>query len=100
MQGSEKLLKVIKNPITDHLPVNSHKITFSFDAEPRKLTDYFKTIPDTHSIVVFIGAMASGPDTFADGLIDDKIAISEYSLSASVACGKCCCAVEDLWDIL
>ena len=28
------------------------------------------------------------PDNFADHLVDEKIAISEYSLSASVACGK------------
>jgi hypothetical protein len=59
------------------------------------------SIVDAHRIVVFIGAMAHGyatifclpghldscayrPDTFADHLVDDKIAISEYSLSASV----------------
>lgn len=34
--------------------------------------------------------MAHGPDDFADHLVDEKIAISEYSLSASVACGKVC----------
>lgn len=27
INGSEKLLKVIKNPITDHLPTLSHKIS-------------------------------------------------------------------------
>lgn len=30
----------------------------------------------------------NSPDNFADHLVDEKIAISEYSLSASVACGK------------
>ncbi|GAA5950774.1 hypothetical protein JCM21900_002013 [Sporobolomyces salmonicolor] len=100
LNGSEKLLKVIKNPITDHLPTNCHKITLSFDATPVKLTKYLPTIPDTHSICVFVGAMAHGPDNFADHLVDEKIAISEYSLSASVACGKFCCAVEDLFDVL
>jgi rRNA small subunit pseudouridine methyltransferase Nep1 len=59
------------------------------------------------------------PDNFADHLVDEKIAISEYSLSASVACGKVrptnslvslpltdtwvrqfCCATEDLFGIL
>lgn len=28
------------------------------------------------------------PDNFADHLVDEKVAISQYSLSASVACGK------------
>lgn len=31
------------------------------------------------------------PDNFADHMVDEKIAISEYSLSASVACGKVRC---------
>ena len=88
VNGSEKLLKVIKNPITDHLPSNSYKITFSFDATPVKISSYLQKIPQDQNIVIFIGAMAHGEDSFADGLVDDKIAISEYSLSASVACGK------------
>jgi hypothetical protein len=88
VNGSEKLLKVIKNPITDHLPSNSYKITFSFDAQPVKLGTYLAKIPEDQNVVGFVGAMAHGEDNFADGLVDDKIAISEYSLSASVACGK------------
>ncbi|GAA5986647.1 hypothetical protein JCM10908_003837 [Rhodotorula pacifica] len=100
INGSEKLLKVIKNPITDHLPSQCHKITLSFDAKPVRLRDYLPTIADTHSICVFVGAMAHGPDNFADHLVDEKIAISEYSLSASVACGKFCCATEDLFGVL
>ncbi|KAM0788928.1 18S rRNA pseudouridine methyltransferase, variant 2 [Microbotryomycetes sp. NB124-2] len=100
VNGSEKLLKVIKNPITDHLPSQCHKITLSFDSKPVRLREYLPTVPETHSICVFVGAMAHGPDDFADHLVDEKIAISEYSLSASVACGKFCCAVEDLFDIL
>ncbi|MBW0462800.1 hypothetical protein O181_002515 [Austropuccinia psidii MF-1] len=98
--GNEKLLKVIKNPISDHLPLNSHKITLSFDAQPIKLSQYIPSIPSDKDLVIFVGAMAHGPDDFADHLIDDKISISQYPLSASVACGKFCCAVEEYWDIL
>ncbi|EFP85760.1 18S rRNA pseudouridine methyltransferase [Puccinia graminis f. sp. tritici] len=98
--GKEKLLKVIKNPISDHLPLNSHKITLSFDAPPVKVSEYVTTIPSDKHLVVFVGAMAHGADDFADHLVDEKIAISQYSLSASVACGKFCCAVEDHWGIL
>jgi len=32
--------------------------------------------------------MARGKDDFADAYVDQKIGISEYALSASVACGK------------
>jgi len=32
--------------------------------------------------------MARGKDDFADLYVDEKISISDYPLSASVACGK------------
>lgn len=60
MNGSEKLLKVIKNPITDHLPINCHKITLSGDAPTTKISDYLPSIPQDKSICVFVGAMAHG----------------------------------------
>lgn len=100
VNGPEKLLKVIKNPISDHLPPNTHKLTLSGDAPTVKLTKFLPTVPATHSIAVFVGAMARGEDNFADEHVDQKISISDYPLSASVACGKFCCALEDLWDIV
>ncbi|KAK0443080.1 Alpha/beta knot methyltransferase [Desarmillaria tabescens] len=80
VNGPEKLLKVIKNPV--------------------RLSQYLPTLPQTHNIAVFVGAMARGRDDFADAYVDEKIGISEYPLSASVACGKFCCALEELWDIV
>lgn len=32
--------------------------------------------------------MARGRDDFADAFVDEKISVSDYPLSASVACGK------------
>ncbi|TCD66204.1 hypothetical protein EIP91_001651 [Steccherinum ochraceum] len=100
VNGPEKLLKVIKNPITDHLPANTIKLTLSGDAPTVRLSRYLPTLPETHSVAVFVGAMARGKDDFADGYVDHKISISDYPLSASVACGKFCCALEELWDIV
>ena len=64
-----------------------------------RLSKFLPTLPETHNIAVFIGAMARGKDDFADGLVDHKIGISAYPLSASVACGKVgvgssVCAIE------
>jgi len=98
--SQEKLLKVIQNPITDHLPPNCRKITLSFDAEVVKVRDYVERLDPKESICVFVGAMAKGTDSFADDLVDEKISISNYSLSASVACSKFCHAAEDVWDIV
>jgi len=100
VNGSEKLLNVVKNPLTDHLPVNCRKIALSHDSPIVRLKDYLPTIPESHSICVAIGAMAHGKDDFADSYVDEKIGVSGYPLSASVACGKICCSLEDLWDIV
>ncbi|KAG1740343.1 Alpha/beta knot methyltransferase [Suillus lakei] len=73
VNGPEKLLKVIKNPVVDHLPVNTMKLTLSGDAPTVRLSRYLPTLPETHSIAVFVGAMARGRDDFADHVVDEKI---------------------------
>ena len=100
VNSQEKLLKVIANPITDHLPAKCRKVTLSFDAELMPVREYVDTIKEDESVCVFVGAMAKGNDDFADQLVDEKISISNYSLSASVACSKFCHAAEEAWGIL
>jgi rRNA small subunit pseudouridine methyltransferase Nep1 len=98
--SQEKLLKVIKNPITDHLPPHCRKVTLSFDAPVVRVGDYIADLGSKESVCVFVGAMAKGTDNFADAFVDDKISISNFSLSASVACSKFCHAAEDVWNII
>ena len=98
--SQEKLLKVIKNPIEDHLPPRCRKVTLSFEAPVVRVKDYIADVGERESICVFVGAMAKGRDDFADGIVDDRISISNYSLSASVACSKFCHAAEDIWNII
>ncbi|KAF2707422.1 Nep1-domain-containing protein [Pleomassaria siparia CBS 279.74] len=98
--SQEKLIEVIKNPITDHLPPNCRKITLSFESEVVSVRDYIGGLNKNESIAVFIGAMAKGNDDFADQFKDDSISISNWSLSASVACSKFCHAAEDVWGII
>ncbi|KAH8645625.1 Alpha/beta knot methyltransferase [Xylariales sp. PMI_506] len=98
--SQEKLLRVIQNPITDHLPPNCRKVTLSFDAPLVRVRDWVDSVGPKESVCVFVGAMAKGTDNFADEFVDEKISISNYSLSASVACSKFCHAAEDAWDIL
>lgn len=63
-------------------------LALSGDAQTVRLSKYLPSLPETHSIAVFVGAMARGRDDFADHVVDEKISISDYPLSASVACGK------------
>ncbi|KAI8336171.1 Alpha/beta knot methyltransferase [Chlamydoabsidia padenii] len=96
-----KLLEVVKGPLTKHLPENAIKLALSWNAPKVRLYKYFKDLDlDGRPLVISVGAMAKGEDTFADAYTDTKIGISDYSLSASVACGKVCCALEDLWDVM
>ena len=97
--SQEKLIEVIKNPITDHLPPHCRKVTLSFDSEVVRVSDYIAGLGQGESIAVFVGAMAKGNDDFADHIKDDSIAISNFNLSASVACSKFCHAAEDVWNI-
>lgn len=96
--STEKLLNVIKNPITDHLPTKTIRIGMSGDAETVKLVDYVKTLPADHTPVFFIGAMPHGEDNFE--FVEHKISVSNYPLSASVTCSKVCNAFEDIWNII
>lgn len=93
-----KLLNVIRNPITDHLPTRCQKVGLSGDAPVVKLNEWAKSLPEDESVVFWVGGMAHGKDDFP--LAEQMIGISEYPLSASVVCGKLCCAFEELWNIL
>ena len=95
---NEKLLNIIKNPITDHLPTKCQKVGMSGDAEVVKFSEWVKQLPEDESVVFWVGGMAHGKDEFP--LAEKVIGISEYPLSASVVCGKICSAFEDLWGIL
>ncbi|EGF83744.1 hypothetical protein BATDEDRAFT_84466 [Batrachochytrium dendrobatidis JAM81] len=100
MDGSDRLLKVIKNPITDHLPPNCRKITMSTDVPAVRLSSYLPSVPQDQNLVFFIGAMAHGEDNWVDDIADDKISISDYPLSAAATCSKLTCALEEFWGVL
>eukprot|EP00999_Lentomonas_sp_LEN2_P000013 NODE_1011_length_1063_cov_94.505342_g967_i0.p1 GENE.NODE_1011_length_1063_cov_94.505342_g967_i0~~NODE_1011_length_1063_cov_94.505342_g967_i0.p1 ORF type:complete len:229 (+),score=22.26 NODE_1011_length_1063_cov_94.505342_g967_i0:181-867(+) len=97
--GSDKLLKVIKNPVTDHLPIGCKKIGMSYKANKTiNIRDYVLSLPSEKPVVFVIGAFAHGQiDT---SYVDETLCISEYPLSGSVVCGKVCAAFEDLFGIL
>ncbi|XP_064612867.1 ribosomal RNA small subunit methyltransferase NEP1-like [Liolophura sinensis] len=94
--GPQKLLKVIKNPITDHLPVGCTKICTSFSADsivnPREL------VPSDEPIVFVVGGMAHG--SVKVDYTEKTVSISNYPLSAALTCTKLCGAFEEVWGIV
>jgi rRNA small subunit pseudouridine methyltransferase Nep1 len=96
---SQKLLKIIKNPITDHLPVGCAKYTTSFHAEKVVNVKEFANEQDaSQPVVIVIGAMAKG--SVDCDYTDKLVSISNYPLSAAITCSKFCTAFEDKWNIL
>lgn len=92
-----KLLKVIKNPITIHLPVGVKKIATSFSA--KKVSKCAELIPTEEVPIVFvIGAMARG--SVEVDYTEETVSISNYPLSAALTCTKLCSAFEEAWNVL
>ncbi|XP_020573612.1 ribosomal RNA small subunit methyltransferase nep-1 [Phalaenopsis equestris] len=95
----EKLLALIKNPVTDHLPVNSRKIGLSYSSNKLvHVRDYVAAASDDVNLVFVVGAMAHG--VIDKGYIDDFISVSNYPLSAACCLSRICNALEQKWKIL
>lgn len=93
-----KLMKVIKNPITDHLPVGCKKLIMSYTG---KLVEHPKELVpknDDEPIALVVGAFAHG-NVDAD-YTEGSFSISNYPLSAALACSKLCNAFEEAWKIV
>eukprot|EP01120_Amphizonella_sp_Union-15-10_P001267 TRINITY_DN11323_c0_g1_i1.p1 TRINITY_DN11323_c0_g1~~TRINITY_DN11323_c0_g1_i1.p1 ORF type:complete len:281 (+),score=38.51 TRINITY_DN11323_c0_g1_i1:62-904(+) len=98
-EGSKALLKVIKNPITNHLPPGCLKIgTSSHVPTPVSLIDFVSMLPSDKPVVWAVGGFAKGKINV--DWVEKEISFSHYPLSASVACGKICNTFEQVWDIL
>ena len=51
--GSETLLRVIKNPISDHLPVGCRKFGFTSTGELVKQSEFVEELPDDEVLLLF-----------------------------------------------
>ncbi|XP_076950816.1 uncharacterized protein LOC143623898 [Bidens hawaiensis] len=89
----EKLLRVIKNPVTQYLPVNSLKIGFSHSSEKLvDMHDYVTSVDKDATLVFVVGAMAHGK--IECDYIEDFISISGYPLSAAYCITRITNALE------
>ncbi|RZC36238.1 ribosomal RNA small subunit methyltransferase NEP1 [Asbolus verrucosus] len=96
-ENGPKLLKVIKNPITDHLPVGIKKYATSFSS--KKIVKCQDFVPkDDDPVAVVVGAMARG--SVDVDYTEGTLSISNYPLSAALTCTKLCSAFEEQWGVL
>jgi rRNA small subunit pseudouridine methyltransferase Nep1 len=101
--SSVTLMKVIKNPVTAHLPIGVKKIGLEVKGKLVNLNNYVKELMGTGKenkkpVVFVIGAVSVGSPEV--DYIDECICISNYSLSAACCCSKICDAFEELWKVL
>ncbi|CAN4128181.1 unnamed protein product [Withania somnifera] len=95
----EKLLRVIKNPVTQYLPINCRKIGFSHSSEKLvDIQDYVNGVNNDMDLVFVVGAMAHGK--IDKDYVEDYLSISDYPLSAAYCISMITNAVERKWKIL
>jgi rRNA small subunit pseudouridine methyltransferase Nep1 len=99
--GKDMLLKVIKNPISRHLPAGAHIYGFSHQGSLHNPTHFATLLPDNSPVVLIFGAMAVGAIKAEDHpYIQQMVSISEYPLSGIVAVNRVLGAIENQWGIV
>nr|GMD48113.1 ribosomal RNA small subunit methyltransferase NEP1-like [Ipomoea batatas]GME05702.1 ribosomal RNA small subunit methyltransferase NEP1-like [Ipomoea batatas] len=95
----EKLLRVIKNPVTQYLPIDCRKIGFSHSSEKLvDIHDYVANVDNDMNLVFVVGAMAHGK--IDKDYVEDYISISDYPLSAAYCISMITNALERKWKML
>ncbi len=90
-------MKVIKNPVSDHLPVGCKKILMSYGAQ--KIVSAAQVVPEDKEapVCVVIGAIAKGHIDV--DYTEESLCIGNYPLSAALTCSKITSAFEDAWGV-
>lgn len=96
---SKQLLKLLKNPVTLHLPVGCRK--YGTSSKAKRVVRPGELVPprdSPHKIVaVVIGAMAH--ESCEADYVDETVSISKYPLSAALVCAKLTSAFEEAWNV-
>ncbi|CAK9205246.1 unnamed protein product [Sphagnum troendelagicum] len=97
--GPDKLMRIVKQPVTRHLPLGARRIGMSYSA-PKvvQLSEYVAAAGLSSTYVFVVGAMAHGKIDV--DYIDDLVAVSEYPLSAMWCIARICSSLEQQWHIL
>ncbi|CAM9388699.1 unnamed protein product [Ascophyllum nodosum] len=97
---STMLLRVVKNPVTRHLPPGCKTYGLSVTGTLYNPNHFAAQLPDDAPIVFFIGAMASGHITREENPeIEEMISISEFPLSGAAAISRLFGGIENAWGI-
>ncbi|CAM9684697.1 unnamed protein product [Chrysoparadoxa australica] len=98
---NETLLKVVKNPITRHLPPGARIYALSSAGTLYNPLSFAAQLPEDQPVVFYIGAMASGQLTKEDHPeVEEVVSVSEYPLSGAAAISRLMGAIENSWGVV
>ncbi|MCP9262148.1 Ribosomal RNA small subunit methyltransferase NEP1 [Dirofilaria immitis] len=95
--SSKKLLKVIRNPISIHLPTGCRKVLTSFQAAEYMSCRQFAESCGNKPIAVVIGGFAKGKATV--DYTEEEVKLSNFPLSAALTCSKLTSSFEEIWKV-
>ena len=99
--GREMLLRVIKNPMSRHLPPGVRCFGLSCQGTLYNPHHFAASLPTTEPIMFVFGAMATGSILMKDHpYMTEMISCSEYPLSGVVAINRLLGAIENAWGIV
>ncbi len=81
--GPDILMKVVKNPVTNHFPPNCVKIGTSVKGELVDMRKFVTQLPVNETIVFTVGSQAHG-DAITEWT-QQTVAVSQYPLSDSIS---------------
>lgn len=95
----EKLLSMVEQPLTRHLPSNRRVIGLCHSSDKLvNLEDYVANVRDDVNLVFVVGAMPHG--IIDKDYLDDFVSVSNYGRSSEHAIGDVCYALKEKWNIL
>ncbi len=107
---SETLIRIVKNPITRHMPPNTRYVVLSDKGDLQRVDTFLTQLKEKEikegedmNICFLVGAIPHGDDTYlVEGvdISDHKLSLSEYPLSAALSCAKLVDGIERFESIL
>jgi rRNA small subunit pseudouridine methyltransferase Nep1 len=106
--GGTTLLKVVKNPFSQHLPAGTRCFGFSCEGTLYSPIALAKTVvplvpddPESPPTCFVLGAMSTGHITLEDHpYIEKMMSISAYPLSGAAAVSRIMAGIEHHWGIV
>ncbi|EFO24821.1 C2f protein [Loa loa] len=95
--SSVKLLKVIRNPVSIHLPTGCRKVLTSYQASEYMSFRQFAESTSNKPIAVVIGGFAKGKA--AVDYTEEEVKLSNFPLSAALTCSKLTSSFEEIWKV-